>query len=221
MAPFLGWRDVPVGDLIAETTGIEPVISNDVSALMAAEGWFGVGQGLRSFAIITLGVGVGYGLVMHDRLVTHPDMGIGLVGHYPLQAGGGLCLEGHRGCATAALTTGSLTAQASAVLQRPVSWTELLELADRGEPAAVRLMTDAGHGLGRLVAAVANLAMPDRIVITGEGVDLARIAGQALDEGIRADRDARAGARGVGQMSTAPTDADCTSLTYFASTPRV
>ena len=107
------------------------------------------------------------------------------------------------------------------MLQRPVSWTELLELADRGEPAAVRLMTDAGHGLGRLVAAVANLAMPDRIVITGEGVDLARIAGQALDEGIRADRDARAGALDVGQMSTAPTDADCTSLTYFASTPRV
>ena len=179
MAPFLGWRDVPLGDLIAETTGIEPVISNDVSALMAAEGWFGVGQGLRSFAIITLGVGVGYGLVMHDRLVTHPDMGIGLVGHYPLQAGGGLCLAGHRRCATAALTTGSL------------------------------------------VAAAANLAMPDRIVITGEGVDLARIADQALDEGIRADRDARAGALDVGQMSTAPTDADCTSLTYFASTPRV
>lgn len=121
MAPFLGWRNVPLGDLIAEPTGIEPVISNDVSALMAAQHWFGVGTGLRNFAIITLGVGVGYGLVMHDRLMTHPDMGIGLVGHYPLQAGGGLCLAGHRGCATAALTTGSLTAQASAVLQRPVS----------------------------------------------------------------------------------------------------
>lgn len=194
VAPFLDWHDVPLGPLVAARTGIPTVVVNDVAALTAAEHWFGVGRGLQNFAVITLGAGVGYGLVVHDRLVSHPDMGIGLIGHYPLNAGGGVCPEGHRGCATAALTIPMLTAQASAALQRPVGWDELLELAAAGHPVAARLVTDAGHGLGRLIAAVANLAMPDRIVLTGEGVDLARTASSVVDAGIRADRDPRAGA---------------------------
>jgi predicted NBD/HSP70 family sugar kinase len=197
VAPFLDWHDVPLGRLIAERTGIATVIANDVAALTVAEHWFGVGKGLTSFAVITVGVGVGYGLVIHDQLVSHPDMGIGLVGHFPLNAGGAVCLEGHRGCATAALTIGMLTAQASVALKRSVGWEELLGLASGGSPVAVRLITDAGHGLGRLIAAVANLTMPDRIVVTGEGVGLAQAAGPAIEEGIRADRDPRAGALDV------------------------
>lgn len=193
-APFLGWHDVPLASLVATRTRIPTVISNDVAALTAAEHWFGLGKGLQNFAVITLGAGVGFGLVVHDQLVRHADMGIGLVGHYPLDAGGAVCSAGHRGCASAALTMPMLTAQASVALQRPVGWEELLELAAAGEPAAVRLVVDAGHGLGRLIAAVANLTMPDRIVLTGEGVDLARAARAAVDEQIRADRDPRSSA---------------------------
>lgn len=224
VAPFLDWHDVPLGDLVATRTGITPVVANDVSALMAAEHWFGVGKGLRSFAVLTIGAGVGYGLVMHDQLVTQPDTGIGLVGHFPLHAGPALCLEGHRGCASAALTIPALTAQASAALQRPVGWEELLELAARGQASAVRLLTDAGHGLGRLIAAVANLAMPDRIVLTGEGVELARTARAAVDEGIRADRDPRARALDVvifpGDLSRWARGAAVVAIQDFTQRPR-
>jgi predicted NBD/HSP70 family sugar kinase len=188
-APFLDWHDVPLGDLVAARTGIPTVVANDVAALTAAEHWFGVGKGLANFAVITLGAGVGYALVVHDQLVNHSDMGIGLIGHYPLGAGGALCDQGHRGCATAALTIGGLTAQASAALARPVGWEELLELGAADHPVAARLLTDAGHGLGRLIAAVANLTMVDRIVLTGEGVALVGATRAAVDEGIAADRE--------------------------------
>jgi predicted NBD/HSP70 family sugar kinase len=189
VAPFLGWHDVPLGPMLAARTGLPVVVENDVAALTAAEHWFGEGRGIGSFAVLTVGAGVGYGLVVHDRLVTHPDMGIGLVGHFPLDPTGPPCPEGHRGCATAMLTDASLAAQASVALRRPVTHHELLSLAAAGDPAARRIVDDAARALGRLVAAVANLTMPDRVVLTGEGVDLARVGDAALRAGLAADRD--------------------------------
>lgn len=192
LAPFLGWHDVPLGTLVRERTGLPAVVENDVAALTSAEHWFGAGRDARTFAVVTVGAGVGYGLVVHDRLVRHPDMGLGLVGHYPLDPNGPLCPEGHRGCAAAMLTTEALEAEAAVALRRPVTSTELLDLARAGDPAARRIVDDAGRALGRLVAAVANLTMPERVVLTGEGVDLAVVAGDAVRSAVTADRHSQA-----------------------------
>ncbi|AEE46843.1 ROK family transcriptional regulator [Cellulomonas fimi] len=192
LAPFLGWHDVPLGALVRERTGLPTVVENDVAALASAEHWFGAGRDARTFAVVTVGAGVGYGLVVHDRLVRHADMGLGLVGHFPLDPNGPLCPEGHRGCAGAMLTTEALEAEAAVALRRPVTSTELLDLARDGDPAARRIVDDAGRALGRLVAAVANLTMPDLVVLTGEGVDLAVVADGALRAALAADRNPKA-----------------------------
>ena len=63
-APFLGWQDVPLGPLVAARLGVPTTVTNDVAGLTEAEHWFGAGHGLPSFAVITLGVGVGYGFSM-------------------------------------------------------------------------------------------------------------------------------------------------------------
>jgi predicted NBD/HSP70 family sugar kinase len=80
----------------------------------------------------------------------------------------------------------------SAALDRPVSYDEALDLAAAGEPAARRVVDDAGRGLGRMIAAIANLTAPERVVLGGEGVRLVDVAGDAIREGIAADRDPRA-----------------------------
>lgn len=188
VAPFLGWHDVPLGALLAARTGLPTVVENDVAALTSAEHWFGAGSDVRTFAVVTVGAGVGYGLVVHDRLVRHRDMGLGLVGHYPLDPNGPLCPQGHRGCAGAMLTTEALEAEAAVALRRPVDRAALMALAQDGDPAARRIVDDAGRALGRLVAAVANLTMPERVVLTGEGVDLAVVADEAVRAAVRADR---------------------------------
>lgn len=188
VAPFLGWHDVPLGALLAARTGLPTVVENDVAALTSAEHWFGAGSDARTFAVVTVGAGVGYGLVVHDRLVRHRDMGLGLVGHYPLDPNGPLCPQGHRGCAGAMLTTEALEAEAAVALRRPVDRAALMALAQDGDPAARRIVDDAGRALGRLVAAVANLTMPERVVLTGEGVDLAVVADEAVRAAVRADR---------------------------------
>jgi predicted NBD/HSP70 family sugar kinase len=191
-APFLGWSSVPLGSMLETLTGIPTVIENDVVAFTESEHWFGAGRGLDRFAVLTLGAGIGYGLVIHDDIVVDSDSGIGLVGHWPLDPFGPLCPAGHRGCARSVLTQSAISQAVSSALGRPVDYNEALTLAENGEPAARRVVDDAGRGLGRLLAAVANLTAPERIILGGEGVHLVDVAADAIQEGIHADRDSRA-----------------------------
>jgi predicted NBD/HSP70 family sugar kinase len=191
-APFLGWSDVALGAMLETATGIPTVIENDVVAFTESEHWFGAGRGRDRFAVLTLGAGIGYGVVIHDDIVVDADSGIGLVGHWPLDPFGPLCPAGHRGCARSVLTMSAIGSAVSLALDRPVSYEEALDLALAGEPAARRVVDDAGRGLGRMIAAVANLTAPELIVLGGEGVRLAEVAATAIHDGIQADRDPRA-----------------------------
>ena len=200
-APFLGWRDVDLATAVQDAVGLPVVVENDVVALTAAEHWFGAGRGLTDFAVLTIGAGVGYGLVVRDHVVRTADVGLGLLGHYPLDASGPLCLEGHRGCSTAMLSMGSMSGQVSAALGRAVTYEEVLSLAGhdalRGDhhgarpgTAAARAVVDAAaRSLGRLVAAVANIAMVSTVVLSGEGIGLLTVARSVLDAAIASDRD--------------------------------
>ncbi len=191
-APFLEWSEVPLGSMLEGLTGIPTVIDNDVVAFTESEHWFGAGRGADRFAVLTLGAGVGYGLVVHDEIVVDQDSGIGLVGHWPLDPFGPVCPAGHRGCARSVLTLSAISQAVSLAVGREVGYDEALDLADAGEPGARRVVDDAGRGLGRLIAAVANLTVPQRIILGGEGVRLVDSAADAIAEGIGNDRDPRA-----------------------------
>ncbi len=191
-APFLGWEDVPLAELVATATGVPTVVENDLVAFTEYEHWFGAAKACERFAVVTLGAGIGYGLVVHDRIVLDDDSGIGLVGHWPVDPFGPVCVAGHRGCARSVLTTDAVVSAASSALGRELDYDEVMRLAALGDPGARRVVDDAARGLGRLLAAVANLAMPELVVLGGEGVQLAAIGAEALREGIARDRDPRA-----------------------------
>ena len=191
-APFLQWADVPLRAMVEDVTGLPTVVENDLAALTEAEHWFGAGRGLDRFAVLTVGAGVGYGLVVRGHLVTGDDLGLGLVGHVPLDPTGPMCAEGHTGCATAMLAMPSIAAAASVPLLRRVSYDEALDLAEAGDPAAGRIVANAGRALGRLIALVANFTIPERVVLAGEGIRLADVARPEIDEALAADRDPRA-----------------------------
>jgi predicted NBD/HSP70 family sugar kinase len=190
-APFLDWADVDLGAALERVTGLPTVIENDLTAFTEYERWFGAGRNLDRFAVITLGAGVGYGLVAGGEVVADADAGIGLVGHWPLDPYGPVCGAGHRGCAQSVLTTSAIIHGVSAAVGRPVTYDEALSLAEDGDEGARRVVDDAGRGLGRLMAAVANLTMPEIIILGGEGVRLAQVAVAGIEEGLSLDRDAR------------------------------
>lgn len=187
-APFLGWHDVPLAALLEEAVGVRAVVVNDLVALTEAESWFGAGSGLDRFAVVTIGAGVGYGLVVRGEQVVGEDAGLGLVGHIALDASGPVCRSGHRGCASALLTTDAVAGSVSAAVGRPVDHGDALDLAAAGDPAARRAVDVASRALGRLVALVVNLTMPRAVVLGGEGVRLVDVARPAFEEAIAADR---------------------------------
>jgi predicted NBD/HSP70 family sugar kinase len=187
-ARYLDWTSVPISVALENALGIPVVVDNDVLSLTRAEQWFGTARRCDHFAVLTIGEGVGYGLVVHGTVVDRPDAGVGLLGHFPLDPAGPLCPVGHTGCADAMLTIGGITARATAALRRPVTYSEVLDLAVAGDPLARRVVDDAARALGRLVAAVGNLTMPEMIILTGDGVRLADVGAEALSEGVERDR---------------------------------
>ncbi|AUZ87816.1 MarR family transcriptional regulator [Arthrobacter agilis] len=191
-APFLGWRDVPLAALVQERTGLPVAVENDVVALTIAEQWFGAGRGEKDFAVLTVGAGVGYGLVINDAVISPPDAGLGLVGHYPLDPSGPRCMEGHRGCSSAVLTIPAICSQFAASTGEQRTYDEILGLAGEGHPVAAAVVRAAGEALGLLVSAVANLTMVELVVLSGEGMDLADVAAEALRASIDYHRDPEA-----------------------------
>jgi predicted NBD/HSP70 family sugar kinase len=160
-----------------------------LSALTAGEHWFGLGRGSSDFAVVTIGAGVGLGLVRDDQVVRIRDMGLGLAGHIPLDPSGPRCPAGHRGCSSAVLSIPSIEAQASVALQRPASFDEIIALAREHHTACGDIVESAARGLGRLLALVANLAMVEEIVLGGEGLAILDVAGEQMRLQLRADRD--------------------------------
>lgn len=191
-APFLGWSDIPLGELLATRLELPVVVDNDVTALVAAEQWFGAGKDTAHFAIITVGAGVGYGLAIGNHVVRTSDTGLGLGGHIPLDPNGPLCMEGHRGCSTAMLSIPSICAQISAATGETVNYRRALELAAEGNRVAGAVFESAGRALGKLIALAANLAMANTVVLGGEGVELFAATEGTVMAALTADRDPEA-----------------------------
>ncbi|MER6687115.1 ROK family transcriptional regulator [Streptomyces olivaceoviridis] len=185
---FLGWRDVPLGTLVRERTGLPVVVENDVAALVEAETWFGAGRGLDRFAVLTIGAGIGYGLVLGGSRVPYDEEDRGFGRHWIIDPYGPLTPEGARGSATSLLSVPSIRYQVRAATGRDVGYEEILAGAAAGEPMASRVVGEAARALGILVAQIANFAMPQKILLAGEGVGLMDVAGHTVRDAIRSHR---------------------------------
>ncbi len=170
-SPFLNWRGVPLAALVEKATGLPVVIENDVRALTVAEQWFGAGTGLRSFAVVTVGTGVGCGLSINGQVISGAHGVAGEIGHLPVGGSDRMCTCGNTGCVEAVAATQPIVEQARQVTGNPrLSMNEAIRLAHKGNPEVRSIFTRAGHALGLAIASVANLIGPERIIISGEGV---------------------------------------------------
>lgn len=216
-ADHLGWDQIPLAELVEESTGITTVVENDIVAQTEFTHWFGQGIDAHSFALFTMGAGIGYGLVTNGQTVGSPEAGFSLLSHFPLFSSqlasyarqlddatpqtpknrGPLPLWplttrcDHLGCATALLTLASLEERAHIAFGRGVSFPQLLGLATAGDPTATLITNSSGYGLGTALAAISNLTLVPRIVLGGEASELAQVAQDAMLAGLHAHRDPR------------------------------
>lgn len=186
-SPFLGWTEVPLVAMIREQTGLPAIVENDVRALTAAEHWFGAAAGCSDFAVITIGTGVGCGIVANDRLLDGALGGSGQVGHLPITQWGPLCERGHRGCVRSYLASSSIVEQARAFLRDPtLDYAGFLDHVERGTPGAVRIADEAAQALGVLIGTVVTVTGPSLVIVSGEGVELASLTLDAVRAHARA-----------------------------------
>ncbi|MFF5533709.1 ROK family protein [Streptomyces cinerochromogenes] len=170
-SPFLDWRDVPLAELAATACGLPVTVDNDVRALTVAEQWFGAGAGLRDFALVTVGAGIGCGLVVHGRVVAGAHGVAGEIGHLVADPAGPLCHCGNRGCVEAIAGGAAIAARIREVTGRDVpDSAAAVALAHQGVPGAREVYARAGEAIGRGIATVANLLGPERVIISGEGL---------------------------------------------------
>ncbi|MGW1777722.1 ROK family protein [Streptomyces sp. NPDC002143] len=185
---FLGWRDVPLAALVEERTGLPVVVENDVAALVEAETWFGAGRGLDRFVVLTIGAGIGYGLVLAGKRVPCAEEDRDFGRHWILNPSGPLTPDGERGSAVSLLTIPNIRYQVQAATGRERTYEEILALAAAGEPMPARVVDEAARALGTLVAQIANFVMPQKILLAGEGVGLMDVGGATVEATMRAHR---------------------------------
>ncbi|MGW6775363.1 ROK family protein [Streptomyces sp. NPDC055037] len=170
-SPFLDWRGVPLARLVEAATGIPTVVDNDVRALTVAEQWFGSGAGLSSFALVTVGTGVGCGISVGGRVISGAHGVSGELGHLPVGGMDRVCTCGNTGCVEAIASSQAIADQVREETGNPdLTLTDVVRLAHAGDAAARGAFTRAGRALGLAIASVANLIGPERIIISGEGV---------------------------------------------------
>ncbi|MFF0740247.1 ROK family protein [Streptomyces sp. NPDC004111] len=178
-----GWRDVPLAGTVAAATGLNVVINNDVKALTVAEHWFGEGIGTEYFALVTIGAGIGSGIVVNGQLVDGAYGVAGEMGHISVDPEGPRCHCGSIGCVEAIASSDAILA----TVRRATGRTDLdfdgtIRLARDHDAAAQHAFARAGQAIGVGIASLVSLLGPERVVVTGEGLDTYDLFGVHIQE---------------------------------------
>jgi len=188
-SPFLGWHDVPLRRLVVERMNLPVVIENDVNTLAVAEQWFGAGSSFPSFALVTIGVGVGCALVLDGQLWRGVSGAAGEFGHMVVDPEGPECHCGKRGCLEAVVGDAAIAGAMSAAAGRRITKvSQVVARAHAGDLDAQQVFTQAGLALGRAIAALLNLLNPPLVILSGEGITASDLFIDALRAEL--DRDA-------------------------------
>lgn len=167
---IMSWPTYDLRAALTARLGVPVVVENDVRALAIAEHWFGVGLGTRSFAIVTIGLGIGSGLHVNGEVVEGSFGVAGELGHLPLASSEAICACGRRGCVEAVAGTPAIVARVSKAHGRAVTIEEAVRLAHQGDEAAVGAFREAAALIGTAIASLVNLLGPELVIIGGEAV---------------------------------------------------
>ena len=185
VASFLGWRDVPLAAMVTEATGLPCVAANDVRAFAYAEARFGAGRGKDPFAMVTLGAGIGCGVVVAGEIVSGAQGAAGSVGHLPVDPSGPSCEIGHPGCARALASTSGILRAAARHLgcqAQELSLDLLLSPDMRRNDGVDDVLRRAALAVGRVVGTLIAYVDPELVVVSGEGVAVVETYREAFEK---------------------------------------
>lgn len=167
---LFGWEKVPFADMLSDELKLPVLVENDVNALAAAHGWFGHGRGHEAFLVLTLGRGVGLGIVTNGSVYRGPRGGAGEFGHTVCTPIGPRVMDGGTATLEQRVGDAGLIAQARRVTGTDLDADGVTRLAAAGDAAILDLLADAGDCLGVAMSGLINIFAPTLIILGGEGL---------------------------------------------------
>ncbi|MBI3804910.1 MAG: ROK family protein [Nitrospirae bacterium] len=177
---FPGWDGFPIRSAVEETVGVPVIVENDANAAAVGEGWVGAARTLENFLLITLGTGVGGGLVLGGKLWYGESGKAGEIGHMQITPDGPPCGCGSRGCLEVYASWPALVRMAKEEWSRlrengtvdsaPPPWKsafEVAEAAGRHDPIAKAAFAEMAYYLGIGIANVSNLLDLNYFILSG------------------------------------------------------
>ena len=180
--PNLGWQNFPLRDVIAERVGLPVRLDNDANCATMGEWWMGAAKGGRNVVGVTIGTGIGGGLILDGRLYHGSSDIAGEIGHTTIDVTGRRCKCGNYGCLEAYASGPSIAERAREQLQgdhESIMYTlvdgELERLtaaivydaAKKGDETALDVVRETARFLGAGIANLLNVFNPDVVVIAG------------------------------------------------------
>ncbi|MFS0780929.1 ROK family glucokinase [Bacillus sp. 1P06AnD] len=178
----LGWRNYPLREKLANDTGLPVWIDNDANVAAVGEMWKGAGLGAKDMVCVTLGTGVGGGIITNGMMVQGVSGAAGEIGHITaVPENGYACNCGKTGCLeTVASATGIVRTAMEQIKDHPdsqlakmldengaISAKDVLDCAAQKDPYALKVLDRVAYYLGYTLANVANALNPEKIVIGG------------------------------------------------------
>ncbi len=165
-----GWKNVPLKDIVQKRLRIPTFVDNDVNLITLGEWKFGAGKGYKNLMCMTLGTGVGAGLVLNNGLYRGEGFAAGELGHMPLNEKGPACNCGGWGCFEHYVGNGTLLKKASKIFKRKsIQLPDVYYLAQQGNVRAIEFWNEAATHIGNALVGVVNL-LNLRLIIIGGGV---------------------------------------------------
>jgi glucokinase-like ROK family protein len=168
-APNLAWENVSIHRLLAEEFAIPVIIDNEANAGAVGEKQFGAGKSASNLIYVSLGVGIGTGIIIKNELYRGFSGISGEMGHVTIEAHGSKCRCGNIGCWELYASENALLEKAKslsfATEHKPPSIQELIEFAEAGNQEVISLLVQMGQYLGMGIINIMNTFNPELIII--------------------------------------------------------
>ncbi len=165
-----GWTEVPLRQIVVDATGLPTIIENDANAMAYGEWKYGAARGKSHVICITLGTGVGGGLILNGQLYRGANLGAGEIGHMHYDPKGPAAIYGNTGAIEKIVGNREIIIRMQAIYgdgYPDASPARLAQLANSGDAHAQMLWHEIGTEIGVVLSDVVWLLNPDAIVIGG------------------------------------------------------